>query len=528
MFQVLFVFLAAAALLFTVSCGSDDSLGSVGDHTITTEEYLAVFNALPASEQVDVLSPGGRMALMDRIVRKRLLLAAWEEDPSVSLGWEDIYRVSLLADSMLYRLASEYDHQAYLDSVSSLGYASFALRTVLLADSSQAEETAAAWNGGDYSRIHSSIGAPWGTPDGGSYRTMGGPLHMLAHSFVPLLEMEHGAAHVLPMFGAWAVCALDLVPGEWQPDEAAASSGFMAHVAAAVEETVLASGIAAVADGCHLAGTVLVPGADNDTTIVAVLPDGVMTAGEIMALMNMMNPSNFAGPVPEELSALIVPQVETSTELTLWFYVSSVVRRHALAALALESGVVLPESALDYARAESVIRDRLLNATASDSSFILQWYLDNSEGLMYPERRSVLLGYTDSTLAASATPGQDFLDLPRLETMVSPSGEMVPTPLQPLDVFGPVLGAAIFEADTGYIAGPVYTGGELAAWFKVVEIAPPSLIPLEEVYDQVATQAARSCFEEGFAALMAELENSYSVSVDTQAVERIDLWGSMR
>ena len=42
-----------AALLFTAGCGSSDELGRVGDHSITRQEYLAVFNGLPAEEQVE-------------------------------------------------------------------------------------------------------------------------------------------------------------------------------------------------------------------------------------------------------------------------------------------------------------------------------------------------------------------------------------------------------------------------------------------------------------------------------------------
>ncbi len=142
------LFAAAIILLVLSGCGGEQHLGSVGGHPLTREEYFEVFNGLPASEQVDVLEPGGRMALMEKIVRKKLLLLAWEEDPSISTGIEELYSISFLSDSMFRRIASEYDPELYTDSLASSGYSGFQLRAVLLDDSTQAATLAERWSEG--------------------------------------------------------------------------------------------------------------------------------------------------------------------------------------------------------------------------------------------------------------------------------------------------------------------------------------------------------------------------------------------
>lgn len=516
-----------SGLLLLAGCGSSNELGSVGEQPVTRDEYLAVFNALPAEEQVEVLEPGGRMTLMERIVRKKLLMLAWAEDPAVSNGWEEMYQISFLSDSMLQRIAVEYDSQGYIDFLSSSGYSGFSLRTVLLDDSSQAVSVAELWNAGDFDNSVPSVTAPWSDRTGSSYRTMAGPMHRLTENFEPFLTMEMGRAHVVPMYGEWCVCILELTPGPWTPDESAAAVGLMNLVGSLTGEVVLSKGIEALSNNCSLSGTVLVPTGSGDDTPAVILGTDTLTVNRILGMMQMAQAQNFFGGVPEELAFFSPPQFSISPEVTLWFYTKSVAQHIALRNMAMESGISLQEGALDYARAESVVRERVLYQAIPDSSEVAVWFAANSSEFILPERRSVLLGYTDSLSAAASGSYEAMEDIPGLQTMTDSSGNIVTTPLQVEESFGPVLGPEIFSAEPDVLTGPVFLEGELAGWFKVVEVEPSGVADLEEVFPVAATAAAGAIFQQGFEDLIGELRSSYPVKIDTASVLEVDLWGSV-
>lgn len=524
-------FMAAAVvfvLLIQAGCGGTGELGRVGDQPVTSEEFLEVFNGLPAEEQVGVLEPGGRMTLMERIVRKKLLLLAWAEDPSVSEGYEDLYRISFLSDSMFRRIAEGFDPQAYTDSLAGCGYSSFTLRAVLLDDSAEAASLAERWNGGNYDNSVPSVSAPWSDRSGTSYRTMTGTIDRLTWNFTPLLSLETGKAQVLPMYGEWCVAELELVEGEWTPDESAAVAGMMNAVSSITGEMILSSGIQALAGNCAISGASLVPSGAGDSTPVAVLDGDTLTVEDILTEMRLVEPGNFFGGVPEELQMFSAPELAISPEISLWFHVKSVAQRHALCEMAAERGVVLEDGALDYARAESVVRERVLRASIPDSAGVASWFLENSDRFMLPERRSVLLGYTDSLSAAAMPIPGSIAGINGLQTVTDSSGNMIPTPLQVQESFGPVLGTAIFEAEEGVLTGPVFLEGELAGWFEVVEVEPPGVADLEEIYPVAAAAAAGDCFQQGFEGLIENLSSTYPVRIDTAAVTEIDLWGSVQ
>jgi len=526
-------FLTAATAVLIVSlvpgCGSKDQLGTVGDQTITRDEFLTVFNALPAEEQVGVLEPSGRMELMERIVRKKLLLLAWEEDQTVSRGYEDLYRIAFLSDSMYQRIAMEYDPQLYLDSLTNCGYASFTIRTVLLDDSAEAFSLAEEWNQGHFEITLQSLTAPWSDRSGTSYRTLSGPVHRITPNFLPLISMETGEAHVLPMYGEWCVAMLELTEGEWIQDESAAVAGFMNLLNSSAKDTILYTGIASLADNCLLSGTFLAPSGEGDETPVVLMNSDTLTVKDILSGMRMASPENFFGGVPEELEMFSPPELFISPEVTLWFHVKALAQRNSLSILAAEEGIVLGEGVLDYSRAESVVRERVLRNVIPDSAAVAQWYQENSSMFILPERRSVLLGYTDSLSAAglSIVPS-DISSIDGLQTVTDNSGAMIPTPLQVQESFGPILGQEIFSADTGVLTGPVYLEGELAGWFEVVEVRPPGVADLEEIYPLAAATAAEAMFEQGFESLMEELKRTYPVKIDTAEVSNIDLWGSVQ
>ncbi|MCD4706195.1 MAG: peptidyl-prolyl cis-trans isomerase [Candidatus Sabulitectum sp.] len=522
------LFVVAITVLLTSSCGKSGDLGSVGGVPVTAEEYLAVFNNLSADMQVAVLEPGGRLELMNRIVMKKSLLAAWEEDRTVSAGWENIYRTSMLADSMFNRMGYAFNQQVYIDSMTSCGFSGFTLRAVLLDDSAAALEMADQWNSGIFNASIPSMSAPWSLADGSSYRGFSGPVQRISTSFFPLLTMETGIAQVLPMYGEWCVCILNLTEGEWIPEEGVTSLGFLNSIADATSYIILSKGISALADNCTTSGTRIIPAGVGTQEPVALFSGDTLTVADILDLMAKADPVNFHEEVPAEIAFFSPPEIMMNCESTLWFYVLSITQRYGLAQLAVEHGVILPENALDYARAESVVRSRVLEASIPDSAGVALWYEENSELFLLPERRSVLLGYTDNFSEIDSQIPLSFDELTECQTVVDRSGVMIPTQPQIEQAFGPELGPEVFAADSGVFSGPVPLEGELVGWFKVVEIVPPEVASLEEIYPYAEMLAASMSFSSGFENMINDLSARYSVTIDTAAVREIDLWGGTR
>ncbi len=517
-------------MLISSSCGNSGDLGMVNGDPVTQEEYLTVFNNLPADMQVSILEPGGRLELMNRLVMKKTLLTAWQDNPEVSQGWEELYSVSMLSDSMLNRLGGNFDQQAYVDSMTECGYAGFNLRVTLLDDSVSAVEMAENWNSGNFEASELSLSAPWSLADGSSYRTFTGPVHRITTSFLPLLDLETGVSHVLPMYGEWAVCLLNLTPGEWVPADEVISLGFMSTIAKVTPHTILSKGITELAANCVISGTRIVPSGSGNQEVIVLFANDTLTVSDILDIMEKADSVNFPGELPVELESFAAPEVFSTTEVALWFYVKAIAQEYSLAALATSEGITLADNALDFARAESVIRSRVLEHSFPDSSAVVAWYEQNSELFLIPERRSVLLGYTDVSTAISldSTTVFDFDDVPGCQTVLTETGEMLATPPQIQQAFGQQLGSAIFSAEPGIFTGPIMVDEELAAWFEVVEVISPEIASLDDVFLHAQQLTASSMFSSGFESLIDELFVTYSVEIDTAAVVEIDLWGGSR
>ena len=523
-------FLSVLFLLFVVfsfvSCGAPDQLGSIGEEPVTQVEYLAIFNNLPPDNQVAVLEPGGRMQLMDKIVRKKLLLLAWADNPAISTQMEELYSTSMLADSMLQQIGMGFDPELSIDSIVNSGYSEFSLRVVLLHDSIDAIHMAEQWNNDLFEASIASANAPWSLADGSSYRVFGGSIDKITPAFFPLVNMEHEIAHVLPMFGKWCVGYLALYPGDFAPDENYASIRFMNEIALAADVTVLSDGIQALASNFTVNGTRLIANSDGGSEPVVVYGDQTLTVNDLVSIMTLANPSAFPGEISDELTVFSLPEVYLTKESTLWFYVKAVAQRYRLAQLASEQGFVLADGLLDYARAESVVLNRVYAESAPDTLEIEAWYNDNSELFRIPERRSILLAYTGSTEESAVNSYSNFSELTLAQTVLDSEGSLVPTPLQPELAFGNELGSAVFAAEPGVFSGPVSIEGELDAWFEVVEVAEPQIASLEQVFSQAEVMAASAKFSDEFENLLSDLTIEYSVTIDTSAVTNIDLWGS--
>ncbi len=68
-------------------------------------------------------------------------------------------------------------------------------------------------------------------------------------------------------------------------------------------------------------------------------------------------------------------------------------------------------------------------ASKPDSVEVEEWYNENSELFSIPQRRSVLLAYTNSTLSGTADSYTAFSELISAQTVLDSDGNLVPKPL---------------------------------------------------------------------------------------------------
>lgn len=506
----LFIFLTG----LLASCGgSPDRLGTVAGQDVTVNDFLETFNDLPPDRQVAVLEPGGRLELMRGIVTKRLLLAACDMNPATDTDfWVDLYSAAWLSDSITRSLAMAFDPEPVLSGLDSTVYS---IHVVLLEDSATAHQTAAAWRAAGPSDPGGSLLAPWSAGSGTSFRTMSGPPWQFTSAFRQLLE--NSEVQVLPRYGAWLVGLSAATDLKAVPDQNSAMSLFGWEIEGVAGVTVNAPELNRFALGFPRPG---------DETVLAFWNGGQLTTQEMTRILEHVSYRSFPDGVPPELSAFS-RQSSPDSITTLWFLVLSTSRSMALAEAALSQGAAVPRSTIDYARTEALVRERVIVPAMPDSSQVAGFYTENPGRYSLPERRSVLLAYVEQGRVPQLQSAQDFSDLGQYSSMTDSFGNLIPTPLQPAEAFGALLGERVFSASLGTFVGPVESGGELAAFFRVVAIAPPDTFPLDTVYELAEIDLFRSRFEPFFTEFIDSLTLELGIEIDTTAVERVDPWAAM-
>ncbi|MCK7508468.1 MAG: peptidylprolyl isomerase [Desulfobacterales bacterium] len=427
--------------------------------------FLDTFNGLTPDRQVAVLEPGGRLELVRSMVTKRLLLTACEMAPAADTDfWVDLYGTAWLSDSITRSLAMAFDPEPVLASLDSTVYL---LHVVLLEDSVTALRVAASWSSAGPSDPGGSLSAPWSGGSGTSYRTMSGPPWQFTSAFRQLLDST--GVQVLPRYGAWLVGLSVPTDARSVPDQNSAMSLFGWEVERVAGVTVNAPELTLFALGS--------PGTCADETVLAFWNGGQLTAGEMDAILERVSYRSFPDGVPPELSAFNRHASSADPVTALWFVVLSTSRSMALAGIARSQGAAVPVSTIDYARTEALVRERVIIPAMPDSAQVAQFYSETPERYSLPERRSVLLAYVDQGRVPQLQSALDFTDLGEFQSMTDSLGNLVPTPLQPMEAFGAVLGEPVFSALPGTFQGPIESGEELAAYFRVVAIAPPTHFP---------------------------------------------------
>lgn len=505
-----------AAFALTLSCGgSGDTLATVAGEPVTVDDFLEAFQGLPPDRQVAVLEPGGRMALVQSIITKRLLDEASEMSPAADESfWVEIYSDSWLSDSLVRSMAVEFDPQEVLAGLDSSVYL---LTVALLPDSATASETAARWNSQGPSDPGGTLVAPWSMGSGTSFRLMSGPVWQFPAGLVPLLSLDSAA--VIPLYGAWVV-------GMARETEITAEPDYNASMSLFGWELERAAGVSLSAPAVNAFLGNSLRDYPEDGEPVASWEGGSLSPGFLRKLLTDVRRSSFPDSVPGELASFTPLSGPADTASAVWFMVMSASRTMAMADLARSRGASAPDGVGDYARIEALVRERAVRPAFPDSSGVRAFYSANHDRYCLPERRSVLLGYVEEDLLPGLEGAGGFEDLHQFHTMADSAGDPVPTPLQPVEAFGPELGERIFQAQPGDFCGPVITGGGLAAYFQVVEAAPPDTLPLSAIYGTVEDDLFRVRFDSLFAALVDSLGAELEVDVDTAAVERVDPWAA--
>jgi hypothetical protein len=505
-----------AAFALMASCGgSGDTLASVAGEPVTVDDFLEAFQGLPPDRQVAVLEPGGRMALVQSIITKRLLDEASVISPAADESfWVKIYSDAWLSDSLVRSMAVEFDPQEVLTGLDSSVYL---LTVALLPDSAAAAETADLWNSRGPSDPGGTLLAPWSMGSGTGFRLMSGPAWQFPAGLVPLLSRD--SASVIPMYGAWAV-------GMSLKTEVAAEPDYSASMSLFGWELERAAGVSVSAGAVNAFLGNPVAGFPEDGAPVASWAGGSLSPEFLRKLLADVRRSSFPDSVPGELASFAAMNAPADTASKVWFLVMSASRTMALADLARSRGASVPAAVGNYARIEALVRERAIRPAVPDSSGVMEYYDANRGMYCLPGRRSVLLGYVEEDSLTGLEGAGGFDDLRQYHTMADSSGNPVPTPLQPAEAFGTELGGRIFQAQPGEFCGPVITGGGLAAYFQVVEVAFPDTLPLSSVYGAVEDDLFRAGFDSLFASLVDSLAVELDVEVDTAAVERVDPWAA--
>lgn len=526
--------LGLAAVVLAAGCGSKpDVLATVGDRQITEQDFEQAFQRLSPSEQVEVLSPGGRLSLVERLVDKDLLEQAAERMGAPgSEWWVSLYQDAALSASWTEQRFSAYmqenpDMEDFIDLSRT-----FSLEVILLPDSMGAVHALDAWGSPDFPAGMPMALAPW-SMGGSSYRRMDGYLWQFPADIEEAFSGHAGTGpFIAPLYGVWAVAELetgqeallDSVPPE------VAVSAFQKVLKSELALDPRSTAIEALARRLSVEGGQYgmtdTSGIDR-SEVLAFYAGGQVTAGDMVDLATRTGRWRFFGNPPAELSAFLPPdQSGAGAGIDLWYYVSSVAQTRWAADRARSEGV--PDSILApvaaMASVEHLLRLNVLDAVeAPDSAEVMAWYDSNGASYMIPERRSALLAYIPEEAADSIGTPDSFDELSSW-TFVDESGSPAPTEPQPAEAFG-AIADAVFSQSPGVVCGPLEMGVEGArAYFQVVEILPEQQAEPAEIWGILSDDCRAVRIQETFDAFMEELAADMGVEIDTSAVENVDPW----
>jgi hypothetical protein len=528
------VLTATALALAALSCGGDgpiggpdDALARVGEEYITEQEFREVFSGLSPEQQVAVLDPGGRMSLVDRLIKKRLLEMEAESTELPDLEWwRSVYADTDLATRYTESMMAEA-RQLAMDTTREVESEVFRMDIVLVEDSAAAAAVAAQWVEEGPARPDTSVMAlaPWSDARG-SYRTLENYVELMpVYLQDTVLDHAGEGVSVEPLFGVYAVFDLEVREAETPMRSEDAIPAILAETvysgadvrprSAAIRR--FAGAVRTRAGAWDIEEAALDPG---DTLVT--YSGGALTAGEAALFVNRLRRENFLSE-PTELTGIMPPSPsEHGGEVAVWMYLTGLAKMRWQADRAREQGMEADSGLSGMARVEHMLRVRITDSLASAEDAELEsFYEANMQHYTVPERRSVLR----ADIPPSDTAGVAGLSsLGEMEATGDSAIRLSLSPLLPEGAFGPI-GDEVFAADTVGVHGPVVLADTLPlVYFEVVRVSGDSVLPRSELGERLRMDYVAANAGGAMEGLLMELREKYDVEIDSTAVRAVDPW----
>lgn len=535
------IFIAVSAILSALlSCGGEDGevLARGTGIEVTDEDFHREFDSLLPNDQVSVLEPGGKLALVTRMAYREALLAEAEKMQLPELeDWIEISRELWLARRWLEEelediYAADLD-TSWIDSLMSI---ETSLSAVLMRDSLSALEVLDEWKALGPRRPPSGMAlSPWSL-EGSSYLDFQGSFFTL-YSGNPemarvMLEHTGQGPSMTGLYGVWAVFQVDTALTEIPPYSVPVAARF--YIFSKLDEirgiTVLSPGVEELAE--HLVaeeGRYSFISLDElDRGIpVASYPGGELTAGEVVSTAMTVRDENFFRGVPEDFVPFMLPRPLLDPAVDLWVYAEGLAEIERQAGLAEQEGMTWPGEERELTVTDAVLKSRVLvGGTPVDTAAALDYYRENAELYRIPELRSIEVVYVPYEWMPEDSAGS-FAELDMYYTRADSLGNLVPTEPCPLEMYGSY-GERVFEAEEGVFTGPVDDPEDEAfVFFRVVDIIPEGEADPMYILPRLMEDCRQAMVNRILEGYLLELWDAYSIEIDSARVRELDPWSSV-
>ena len=533
-----FVFFCIIFLIFSATGCGKKPLAQVGVRDISEEEFRESFSNLPVNVQNNVLEPGGRYSLIERLIEKKLLEIAVEEegieDDESTIWWQSLYRNAELASTWAYHILDEKDSfvslidtAAVMDTLSK----QFELVITLAPDSITGEELAEDWKNGHIYSLDIELPAAWVTKESRIGKFDGSRYSMPEFVWNGISDIDTDGVYVVPVLDVWAVIQITFVETELDSviPMGLTDQMFRNYKRSLLEIELNHRSIGLMAE--HMReeeGRYIFEDLESidPNMVLCSHYSGEVQAGEIIRIFENVRDENFFGSVASEIVMFRPPvpgERYVSTDLLL--FVNRMGQAGARAARTIEANLETDaEKNMKIAVVEELLRRHVLQPVANpDEEQILQYYAQNMEQFSIPEKRRILFApvHVDSMYMLD----EEITGFDQLDAFIykNEEGNPEPSPFYTNGSFG-LLGDTVFASEVGIFTGPVEVQEwEMVAFFEVVEIQEATYSEPEDVWAELVPKTRDYLANSGLIEYLGELREEYGVEIDSAAVESVVL-----